>query len=106
MDYQEIEDQIQVCYRGMAHLRDRIQELRALTSHPVVLPVLHWMEYHEPMSETYSDHPDQTGDLLREAYGVVRAMAENGQASPSGVSIGGVFLSCEELAEIYPDVGY
>lgn len=104
-DYRAIEDRILACQVQIRVLQDEVRSLRALRSHPVVLPVMHWKEYRSDMESVWGDHgPDESGDLLRDAYGVAYAMTENGQGYPTGVSVGGAFLSMDELAELYPGV--
>lgn len=102
VNYEAITDEISECEAEIVRRHCRIWKLRELMSHPVVLPVIHWKQYRSDMEWTWGEHgPDLSGDLLNDAYGVARAIPENGQGWPVGVSVGGAFLSMDELAELY-----
>jgi hypothetical protein len=102
--YRAIEDRILACQVQIRVLQDEVQSLRALQSHPVVLPVMHWEWYSRDVDTVWSaNEPDLSGDLLREVYRVQCAKSDHcGPGWPTGVSVGGAFISMDELAVMYP----
>jgi hypothetical protein len=101
-DYRAIEDRILACRVQIRVLQDEIQVLSALRSHPVVIPVLHYERHRAERTEAYDPGVDESWDLLREALGILDGMTENATGWPTGVSVGGAFISMDELTGLYP----
>jgi hypothetical protein len=80
-------EQIVYAREQVKHAQSLVRYFERYLSHPVVIPVVTYWQYHQKITEDYDW--GFSWDVAADAWGYLNGMADEGLCSPDKVTVGG-----------------